>query len=295
MAKPDGPSAANPLAVTYPSPQILFNYPLLATNVKLLCDKDSKLRAQSSLTTTIKSLRTTFHTEGIWGLYHGVHLYMLHQGIRDAFRFFTDRCIRQVEKSFPTRESVAQGEQKTSTGAGLYRVRMFAKYVIDAICYPVLLASTRSIVLRHDSRSTWEFLKLWRNEEGALSLFQGVTASLLSSAVDEAMELVLSGSIDRCSAGCNIETADKLLLKVSSSSVVSIFTSPINYVGVIQRCQSTLPGMLTPSPLWDTVYSLPWKSSLYQFVMFGGILALNVRLIQWKLELQAQDDNEDPD
>jgi hypothetical protein len=51
-----------------------------------------------------------------------------------------------------------------------------------------------------------------------------------------------------------------------------------------------------PTPLWGTVRKLPWLSTFYQFLLFGGILAVNFRLIQLKLELEdtrAEDDSEE--
>merc|ERR1712018_129184 len=106
---------------------------------------------------------------------------------------------------------------------------------------------------------SWDRVCHWCKEDGVLSLFNGLTSSLVSSALDEIMDLVLAACIDRYSSGTKIDMADKLLMKASGSSVVSIFTAPINYVGVIQRCQSCIPGLLEPSPLWGTVRSLPWR------------------------------------
>merc|ERR1719444_647818 len=100
------------------------------------------------------------------------------------------------------------------------------------------------------------------------------------------MDWVLGWCVDHCSMDSDIDMADKVLLKASGSSVASIFTAPVNYIGVIQRCQSPSLGMLEPEPLVDLVRSLPWKGSMYQFFMFGGVLALNVKLIQLKVQLQ---------
>merc|ERR1711957_465087 len=112
------------------------------------------------------------------------------------------------------------------------------------------------------------------------------------------MDIGLASCIDRFSAGTELEMADKVLLKASAVSVVSIFTSPINYVGVIQRCQSCLPELLEHTPILSTVLSLPWTNSVYQFFLFSGILALNMKMVQWKLEMQAEEaaaDNFDAD
>ncbi|CAE7841025.1 unnamed protein product [Symbiodinium sp. CCMP2592] len=49
------------------------------------------------------------------------------------------------------------------------------------------------------------------------------------------MDFVLGACIDHGSA----DAADKLVLKACGSSVVSVFTSPINYVSVIQRLDVT--------------------------------------------------------
>jgi len=223
----------------------------------------------------------------------------LHQALRDTCRFFADLGIDAFAGQ-STRKALTQGEQAAAAPAWLWHAKMCAKYFIDAICYPVLLASTRSIVLRNDPRSTLECLDVWCKEEGHLSLWSGMAAHMLSTAVDEAMEMYFSNQLDKASAGSEIEMADKVLLKVSFSSVSTILTGQINYVSTIQKCTSMLPGMLAagmlaPAPLGDTLQSLPWRSSIQQFVLFGGIFALNARLIKWKIEMQAEDERNGPD
>lgn len=289
MTTSAGATRHNPLLVSYPSPMLFLQYPLFATNVRLLCEKDDgRARKQNSLATTFLSLRLVYQAEGLLGLYRGAHLYLLHQVARDALRLFLDRGIGYCHK--------LQAEDETSedqAGAwSLYRFKLAAKYAIDALCYPILLASTRVILLRDNTHSTWQRLRYWCREEGVLSLFNGLSSSLLSTAFDEIMDLVLEGCIERCATGSEISTTDKLMLKACSTSVASVFTAPVNSVGVIQRCQSWLPGLVTPLPLWRTLQNLPWLSSFYQFLMFGGILALNVKLIQLKLEMDEGADDE---
>lgn len=271
----------DPLAVGWPSPFMLVHYPLFVTNVKVLCKKDpSRSRGQSSIAATISSLRWTYETEGLRGLYKGGHLHLLHQASRDLLRFGSDRLLRIAEKRWP----------RSNAQKPWYKSRLACKYLIDALCYPILLASTRIIVLgRDDDWSSLDHFRLWLREEGLWTLFGGLTASLVSTALDEAMDLLVSTFIDQCSAGSDVDLADRLLLKTSGSSVVSVITAPINYVGVVQRCQSRLPGLLLPVPLWETFWNLPWRGSLYQMVMFSGILMLNIRLTQWKLQLKAEE------
>lgn len=300
-ASAPGGARHNPLAVSYPSPTLLLHYPLFATNVKVLCDRsDWRNRKQSSLAATINALRGTYQAEGALGLYRGGHLYLLHQGARDLLRLVADALIGLVERGLRPRrlaEPETEPEAELRSGAEedqkqskwVYRLRMVTKYAIDAACYPILLASTRAILLHGDNQGTVQRMRLWSSKEGLPSLWSGLLASLLSTALDEAMDVVLAWCIEYCSAETDVDVADRLLLKASGSSVVSIFTAPINYVGVIQRCQSNVPGLLEPSPLSEAVASLPWRSSAYQLVMFGGIMALNVRLIQWKTELGNED------
>lgn len=170
-----------------------------------------------------------------------------------------------------------------------YRTRMVTKYLIDALCYPLLLASTRMIIMHDDPSSTWQHMCSWRKEEGALSLFGGVCASLVCNALDEVMDWVLGWCIDYCAKDSDMEIADRILLKASGSSVVSIFTSPVSYVGVIQRCQSSLPRLPDPESVPEMVKTLPWRGCVYQFFLYGGIMAINVRLIQMKMQLRDQD------
>merc|ERR1711974_323123 len=109
-------------------------------------------------------------------------------------------------------------------------------------------------------------------------------------------DFVLGRCIDRCAgsaAGGQVDLADRLLLKASGTAVASIFTAHVNYVGVLQRCQSPAEGLLDPEPLPSLVRSLPWRLSAYQFVLYGGIMALNVKLVQWKLQLQAEELEDD--
>jgi len=275
----NGGGRPNPLAVAYPSPIFLLQYPLFATNVKILCEKDWKrVRAQSTLATTISALRETFHAEGILGLYRGGHLYLIHQAARDALRFVADRCI-----------SAVAGDGERAKGRAIYCWKMVTKYAIDVLCYPILLTSTRVILFRSEPEGSLQRALLWARIEGASTLWNGLASSLLSAGLEEAMEVILMMCIDRSDMASGLEAADKLLLKASGASVVSIFTAPINSLGVIQRCQSGIPGLLEHSPLQATLQSLPWKGAFYQFLMFSGILALNIKLIQWKVEVQNED------
>lgn len=308
----------NPLVWAYPSPYMLLHYPLFATNVRILCEKDGwkAPSGQSSLVTTIASLRLTYRTEGLRGLYRGGHLYLLHQSSREAFRFCACRLVdrytaaERAEKALalldkersPNKDAKEITERVTNAERALaaknaerwfYWTKMLVKYAIDVVCYPILLASTRGIVATGEPRATLQRLRLWSQAEGALSLFNGLSCSLVSTALDEAMEIGLAACIDRFSTGSELELADKVLLKASALSVASIFTSPFNYIGVIQRCQSSLPGLLAFSPIWQTAKSLPWRGSFYQFVLFASIFALNVKMVQWKLEMQADDDEDD--
>lgn len=303
---------AGPLSVSYPSPMLLIHYPLIAANVRILCDKDaSRSRGQSSLTTTFYALRSTYREEGVIGVYRGAHLHLLHQAARDTLRLLAERGIRFVERRLEDRgrrQGGGAGATRDSGGSAVvlaggegqevevvrqrraYRRRVAAKYLIDVVCYPLLLASTRMVILHGDPRNTWQQMCYWRQEEGALSLFSGLTASLLSTALDEVMDMVLAYCIEYCATGTDMELPDRLLLKASGSSVVSIFTAPVNYIGIIQRCQSRIPGLTPPEPLPELVWSLPWRGSLTQFLLFGGLMAVNVRLIQWKIQLQNEQD-----
>ncbi|CAE7757402.1 unnamed protein product [Symbiodinium sp. CCMP2456] len=247
-----------------PSPLQLASYPLVANNVRLLCDEEDRLRPRaSSLTASFRRLRHTYGCEGLRGLFRGGHLYMLHQVLRDGLR------------------RVVAGRDRCRSSAS----RLLMKYGIDVVCYPILLASTRVVMLRNEE-STWQTLCGWCREEGVFSLFSGLLASLLSTAFEEAMDFVLGACIDHGSA----DAADKLVLKACGSSVVSVFTSPINYVSVIQRCQSPrLSGFARPRPLLCIIRTLPWRGSLNQLLLFSGILGLNVRLIQWKIQLKEED------
>jgi len=275
MTPTGGGAKDNPLLVSYPSPMLFLQYPLFATNVKVLCEKDDgRMRKQSSLAGTFLSLRLVYRTEGLPGLYRGAPLYLLHQLARDGLRLLAGRCLGRRE------------------GAGGHRLRLAARYAIDVLCYPLLLASTRAIILRDDTESTWQRVCCWCAEEGVLSLFSGLTSSLLSTALDEIMDLVLEGCVERCATGTEVSATDKLMLKACSTSVASVLTAPANSVGVVQRCQSPLPGLVPPAPLWRTLRSLPWLSTFYQFLMFGGILGLNVKLIQLKLEMEEEPDEE---
>jgi len=301
-----GPKTDGPLAVSYPSPMMVLSYPLFAANVRILCDKDSwRSRGSSSLATTFVSMQSTYRSEGFPGVYRGGQLFLLHQGCRDLLKVIAERGFKFVEDR-DARRSGGGGSAGSGKGAGKSknrgeegelavsvsgrRWRLATKYLIDAICYPLLLASTRTIILHGAEGSSLEHIRAWREQEGMLSLFSGLAASLLSTALEEFMDWVLAWCIEHCSQGSHVELADKMLLRASGSSVVSIFTSPVNYIGVIQRCQSNFNGMLAPEPLPDLVKSLPWRGSMYQFFMFGGIMALNVRLIQWKIQLQNEDD-----
>ncbi|CAJ1352209.1 unnamed protein product [Effrenium voratum] len=278
----------HPLAVTYPSPLLLLNYPLIVSNVKMLNEKG--VRPKSTLVGTIRMLRDTHSAEGIIGLYKGGHLYLLHQALRDFLRLVAERGLGAIERRLS-----CEARPKAQ-----YLGRLAVKYCIDGLCYPVLLASSRSIV-KSDQENSWQSLQMWSREEGIWSLFAGLTASLVSTAIEEAMEMLLTYCMERY-ARTTVDAADKLVLKACGSSVVSVFTSPVNYVGIIQRCQSHLPTLPERRSFAEIIHGLPWRGwrrintetpgdgSFNSLVLYGGILTLNVRLIQWKMQLQEEDE-----
>jgi len=295
MPKTDGP-----LVVSYPSPFMFLSYPVFAANVRILCQKDSwRNRGSSSLATTFQFIQKTYAQEGVRGVYRGGLFYLLHTTLRDSLRIIAERSIRYFEGRSKNEANIVTsngaGNTSTSVSGDItmtkkgYRARLLTKYLIDAVCYPVLLVSTRFIIVYSETGSYKNSIDEWRQKEGLLSFFGGMAASLLSTALDEVMEWILAACIEYCSQGTDVELADKVLLKASGSSVVSVLTSPVNHLGVIQRCQSECRGLLEPEPISELLSSLPWKGTLYQVFLFGGVMALNVRLVQWKIILQQEE------
>eukprot|EP00405_Crypthecodinium_cohnii_P032859 CAMPEP_0206523704 /NCGR_PEP_ID=MMETSP0324_2-20121206/67771_1 /ASSEMBLY_ACC=CAM_ASM_000836 /TAXON_ID=2866 /ORGANISM="Crypthecodinium cohnii, Strain Seligo" /LENGTH=351 /DNA_ID=CAMNT_0054018179 /DNA_START=50 /DNA_END=1102 /DNA_ORIENTATION=+ len=291
MPKTDGP-----LVVSYPSPFMFLSYPVFAANVRILCQKDSwRNRGSSSLATTFQFIQKTYAQEGVRGVYRGGALLSpAHDppGLPpDHRRDFEGRSKNEaniVTSNGAGNTSTSVSGDITMTKKG-YRARLLTKYLIDAVCYPVLLVSTRFIIVYSETGSYKNSIDEWRQKEGLLSFFGGMAASLLSTALDEVMEWILAACIEYCSQGTDVELADKVLLKASGSSVVSVLTSPVNHLGVIQRCQSECRGLLEPEPISELLSSLPWKGTLYQVFLFGGVMALNVRLVQWKIILQQEE------
>jgi len=268
---------------------------------------------------TISSMRLTYLTEGPAGLYRGGDLYLLHQVSRELLRLLSDRCFRVVEPGLRRRwqaledvkpadaapEAVPEASSASSASEALaiakrcadrwlWWSRTLTKYLIDVVAYPMLLASTRVIILRTDPQGIAERVRLWCREEGSLSVYNGLTCSLVSTAFDEIADFVLSTCIDRYGAGQDLELTEKVLLKASAASVVSVFTSPFNQIGIIQRCQSSIPGLIPLGPISRTLQNLPWKGSFFQLILFSGIFALHVKLLQLKLEVEADRDPDYP-
>jgi len=276
---------------------MLVQYPLFAANVRVLCDKEvRRSREASSLTTAFKGIRKTYSTEGILAVYRGSELYLLHQATRELLKWTAERGFRWWERrraadSPSSQAAVEDGEVALTKGQ--YRLRLATKYLIDAMCYPLLLASTRAIILRDDPSMNilhqLRQVRQWGREEGILSLFGGLCASMLTTALDEVMDWVLAWCIDYCAKDSDLELTDRILLKASGSSVVSIFTAPVNFLGVILRCQSKMPSLPDHEPLSELAKTLPWRGCVYQFALYGGIMAINVRLIQLKMQLRDQD------
>lgn len=289
---------ADPLLVAYPSPLLLLQYPMFAINVKFFCDKDmvARVKGQNSLTATFSALRWTYQAEGLLGVYRGAGLYFGHQALRDSLRLGTGKCFDKVwprKKPDEERNRLHGVVDPKRDNRGLYWLRLAAKYAIEVISYPMLLASTRSIILKFDPFSTMQQFKLWSREEGQLSLFSGLTSQLLSTACDEAMDVALSACIET-HLGAEIALPEKMLLKTAAASVMSIFTSPISYVGTIQRCQSdSLPGLMEPRSVSTILSGLAWKQSFYQLILFSAILGLNVWLVQQNLQAQREEDDEE--
>jgi len=230
------------------------------------------------------------------GLYQGAHLYLLHHVVRDGLRYLTDCCVGVAENrlSLYRKKSEAQEEEATDLcpARTSFRLRTTLKYLLEVVCYPIQLASARSIILQINPLNLVDHFRSWCEHDGARSLLNGLPSSLMSTALDELMDIGVSACIDYCTTGSDLELADKMVLKLFASNIASILTTPINNVGIIQRCQSSLPGLLEPVPLCDTVRQLPWRGCLYQLFMFGGIFMLYVRLMKLKGEAQAEDEHD---
>lgn len=305
------------LAVRWPSGMLLVRYPFFAVNVRILCEEEwSSSRGSSSLATLITSLDLIYKTEGAQGLFRGGYLYVLHEVLsKGVFRYVADRCLRVAEtkeqdfllENAADREvhCSVQVRSRQSWRSWIARSfgpqscqwkRVFMKYAINALCYPILLASTRIIVLHcDDPRELVGHVNNWCREEGLLCLFKGLSCSLLSTALDEIMEsVVISAGLERSAPeeGSVEELLNKFVLQDAVSSLVSICSAPVSHVGTIQRCQSPLPHLLAVESLSATVRSLPWKSFAQQLFMFPAGILMNVMLIQW---LQGEvDTTEEP-
>jgi hypothetical protein len=105
------------------------------------------------------------------------------------------------------------------------------------------------------------------------------------------MDAGLEALISRSSS--ELEVTDRMMLKASAMSVVGIFTAPFNYVGIIQRCQSSLPGLLSCSPVSKLLQKLPWRGSLFQFFLFGGLFLASYKLVCLKQEVLEENDYDD--
>mmetsp|Transcript_16737 Transcript_16737/g.45325 ORF Transcript_16737/g.45325 Transcript_16737/m.45325 type:complete len:311 (-) Transcript_16737:216-1148(-) len=271
--------------VVPPSPTLLLYYPLLAINVKILCEKEGwKKKASSSRWfVIIDALRLTYETEGLVGLYRGGHTYLLHHAVRECLKFAAGRCIDCVERLRGKLSEPSEFREAQSTSQ-IYGLRTVVKYAIDIVCYPLLLCSTREIILGTSPLKSLQVMRGWCSQEGTGSLFNGVSMTLLSSMVDQIMNEVVVVAVGWYMEGCPLDEFDKLLLNMCSFQVVSICTEPLSHVGVIQRCQSSLPGLLSFRPQWKILTGLPWKGSLCYFAFFAAILGLNVKTIRWKLD-----------
>lgn len=281
----------NPLCVSAPSPTHLINYPLFVTSVKVLCDQDCRRsRGSSSLLATLDALRSTVRAEGVFGLYRGGHIYILHMAFRDTMRFVGERVLRLMGCRLVSATREPGDQAQLSRPRQGFKQRLALKYAIEAVCYPILLFSTRAIILRGDPSSPWDQLCCWCKLDGPLSLFNGLFCHLLAQAVDETMEVILGWCINH--AGSDLDIKDKFILKSCGQSVAAVFTSPITHVGIIQRCQSPISGLLEPRNLRNTIWGLPWRSSFYQFLLFSGILGLNVTVIKAQKDMDQRDEEE---
>lgn len=182
-------------------------------------------------------------------------MFLLHQLTRDALRSLADRCIGSRRED----ESATDLDQQKHRLS--YNLRMLTKYLIEAVCYPLLLVSSRVTIYHGDPQGTWPRIRYWCREEGIGSLFGGLTPHLFGSVFEE----VLSLGIDHCTRGFQLEPSDVILLKTSGVALGSVFTTPIHNVSVIQRCQSSIPGLVGIMPLRNIVRALPWKAAVMQF------------------------------
>jgi len=287
---------ANPLQPNPPSWTILIHYPLVATNVRILCEKEGWRSRGGSLLQTFRAVRLVYQTEGFKGMYRGGEVYLLHQSAREGLRYLMGLCVdgclrdRPPAEPEPSPGSAAVALRQTLRNQAFW-LRVCVKYAIDLLCYPVLLASTRGVLLKGSSPfEALQKVRHWSLLDGTASLWNGATCHLLSIAADEAMELVVGVCIDRTDG---VALADKFLIKASAMTVLGVLTTPITHVGTIQRCQSAaVEGLIDCRPLGDVLGSLPWRGLFYQLVIFSGLLVLNVTVLQWKAEIAVQEEQQ---
>lgn len=275
--------ADDPLHANWPSLALAYQYPLLSTNVRLLTGQFGLLfKGQSSAVMTYNAIKYTCKNDGIPGLYRAADLYLMYQTGRELFRYVAGRGFQKFHGQI---RSLVSGPKVTNEviERRIYWTRMGTKYFIDLIMFPVLLTCTRSIILE-DSMSTLQRVGYWCRNDGVPSMFNGVTCSLTASMLEEIMDYQSSNVLQQIAFGAELDMADKLVIRSAASSVVSIFTAPINFVGVVRMCQSTLPGFLEFTPLRETIKNLPWQSSFIQLLVVSLLLVLNIKLTQLKLE-----------
>lgn len=264
---------------------MLLNYPLIAMNTRILCEKEwHAVRRKQSLMGTIRSLRLIYETEGLPGLFRGCHVFSLHELARNSMRYLVDRWLIPRIR----RDTIDEAEQSLVANRWRHNARLLAKYAIEMMCYPILMASSRLIIFRGAPEGSWPRVRHWCREEGVGAFFFGIWPHMIGQVFEEAMSLV----VDYAVGSTGMEASDQMLLKVTSMAWGSVLLTPIQNVSVIQRCQSHLPGLAEPCPVTDILKNLPLKSACIQFIMFGGILALNFKIIQWKVEVQRNEEEE---
>ena len=244
-----------------PKLSLLITYPHLLTSMRVSVYKELSrdplhpARRMHSIVASFNHGRDLYSKFGLFSLYRGAEVYLLHSLLKTQIHNATRKSLRRP------------------------RLATIARYCGDAAIYPLYVACARIITHTKGDSGDWSIVEAYNETikyDGIPGLWAGLAPYLLISVCDDAIGSLMDVFKSRFP---DHDTADEAIAYASLIALSAVVTAPLATIANVMRCQSESPQLPNPQSLKEIVSSIEWRDYGVMFGLISGFCALNCKLI----------------
>ena len=242
-----------------PKLSLLITYPHLLTSMRVSVFKElsrdpvNPAKRMHSVVASFNHGKDLYSRFGLFSLYRGAEVYLVHSLLRTQIHQSTRKNIRRP------------------------RLALLTRYFGDAAIYPLYVACARIITHTKGDSGDWSILDACKETvkyDGIPGLWAGLAPYLMISVCDDLignlMEVFKARFPDH-------DTADEAIAYASLIALSAVVTAPLATIANVMRCQSESPQLPSPQSLKEIVSSIEWRDYGVMFFLISGFCALNCK------------------